>query len=445
VGDAGQQDAQPTDAAPTRDSGFSTPTWCRQLGGPSWDQGRDVVVDSSGNSYVIGEFVGTVDFGGTRLTSLDEWADVFLASYAPDGTLRWAQRLGEPGEDLGMELAVDGAGNLYYAAQPETAAQTRDVRFASVAADSGVERWRRYIPWDSRFNVSQSYLGQVVAGNSGQVYLVGGYVDAIDLGGGAYETTGLGVDAFIGAYTAQGVPTVGGSADAVHGLAEDATGVVYLTGECGGPIDLGGGDLPYADSRDMFLAAFSSAGAHLWSRGYGAAGADTGIEIAVGASGNLYVAAICNSVPGPCDFGGGPITARGERDVVIVSYTSTGEHRWSRHFGNAYDDLLTALDLDDEENVYVSVRFRDTVELGGTTVTSAGWNDGLVASYSSAGDFRWAERFGGADDDMPRGLVVDPDGAVYVVGYFEGTAELPCGSLTSSGEDDAFLLKLVRP
>src|SRR5438105_2138915 len=49
----------------------------------------------------------------------------------------------------------------------------------------------------------------------------------------------------------------------------DANGDFYVTGNFYGTLDFGGGPLTSAGGYDIFVAKFSSAGSHLWSKRFG--------------------------------------------------------------------------------------------------------------------------------------------------------------------------------
>lgn len=54
------------------------PRWARRFGGDGTDLARRVRVDPSGHVDVIGQFYGTIDFGGGPLTALT-LADAYVA------------------------------------------------------------------------------------------------------------------------------------------------------------------------------------------------------------------------------------------------------------------------------------------------------------------------------------------------------------------------------
>lgn len=86
--------------------------WVTQAGGTGFDQSRDIVVDSLGNSYVIGSFSDTATFGNIAITS-NGFEDAFVMKLTSDGSVVWVRGGGGTGSDQGFGIAVDGLGNSY--------------------------------------------------------------------------------------------------------------------------------------------------------------------------------------------------------------------------------------------------------------------------------------------------------------------------------------------
>lgn len=88
--------------------------WAQQAGGTSYDDGYGygISTDASGNSFVTGEFWGTVSFGSNNLTNSGNW-DIFVAKMDPDGNWLWAKQAGGTGYDSGLGISIDAGGNSY--------------------------------------------------------------------------------------------------------------------------------------------------------------------------------------------------------------------------------------------------------------------------------------------------------------------------------------------
>lgn len=79
--------------------------------------------------------------------------------------------------------------------------------------------------------------------------------------------------------------------------------------------------------------------------------------------------------------------------------------------------------------------------------TPFGGRDGWVAKYSANGSVVWSFPLGGIGDDQVNAVCTDPAGNIYLTGFFSGTTQFrgvsptPNFTLTSSGNEDAFLAK----
>ena len=82
------------------------------FGGTSTDLGYGITVDSSGNSYIIGYFRGTVDFGAGNVISAGS-DDIFVLKLNSSGTFQWVKTFGGTSTDLGYGITVDSSGNSY--------------------------------------------------------------------------------------------------------------------------------------------------------------------------------------------------------------------------------------------------------------------------------------------------------------------------------------------
>jgi hypothetical protein len=94
--------------------------WAKSFGGTSSDESASIQVDSSGNSYVTGNFQGTADFdpgaGTTTLTSAGN-SDIFIAKYDSAGGLVWVKSFGGTSVDKGASLQINSSGDSYVTGQ----------------------------------------------------------------------------------------------------------------------------------------------------------------------------------------------------------------------------------------------------------------------------------------------------------------------------------------
>jgi hypothetical protein len=90
--------------------------WSTPLGGSGQQQSHGIATDRKGNALVTGEFVGRAQFGAHVLDSAPG-PDVFLARLDRHGRVRWAQRYGAAGNQLGRGVDADDRGHVYFSGQ----------------------------------------------------------------------------------------------------------------------------------------------------------------------------------------------------------------------------------------------------------------------------------------------------------------------------------------
>lgn len=307
------------------------------------------------------------------------------------------------------------------------------------------------IDWVQRGGGTTLDVGWSVATDpADNVVACGQFTGTADFGGGPVASAG-GEDLFVVRYDYAGnylsSLTAGGSGvDAAYGVATDATGNIFVTGEFesllvfpGLPplVSAGGG----TGGPDVFVVKLDLALTPLWAFSVGSLGTDRGLAIATGNLGNVVVAGeFENSV----NFGGAPLTSAGLTDVFVAKYDGFGAHLWSRRGGGAFTDAAKGVSVDPSGGeVYVTGIFSDVAGFGPDTLVSAGQADIFVAKYGGGtGPVRWAYGYGGPNFD--RGWAVDalPGGTgCYVAGEFDGNVSFGGPVRTSVFMSDAFVAK----
>jgi hypothetical protein len=117
----------------------------------------------------------------------------------------------------------------------------------------------------------------------------------------------------------------------------------------------------------------------------------------------------------------------GSRDVFITKYSPTGQIIWSRLLGGSCYDRAYAIEVDDNQNVYVGGRAGDNFPvtqnafqaqfMKGEAKTHYGYQDAFVAKISPDGqEIIFATYFGSRYNDIFRDIDITSTGEVYGVG-----------------------------
>jgi uncharacterized protein (AIM24 family) len=224
-------------------------------------------------------------------------------------------------------------------------------------------------------------------------------------------------------------------------VAVDSSDNIVIAGFFSGTIDLGGGALVSAGGEDFFLAKFSRDGAHLWSKRFGNADHHELVFLVVDGSDKVVIS---GGVSGPVDFGGGLLTSAGSDDIYLAKFDGSGNHLWSKLFGDSSWQAAESIAKDNSGNIVIAGRFEGTVNFGGDALTCVGgFDDIFVAKFSPSGDHLWSRRFGDAVSytQWPMGAATDDLGDVIVVGEFDGTLDFGGGPLISGDSDEIFVVK----
>ena len=90
--------------------------WAKSIGQTFENTGRGIAVNLIGEVYVTGYFNGTADFdpdAGTFNMSSAGLSDIFIMKLKNNGSLGWAKRIGDSGNDMSVSLATDMTNNVY--------------------------------------------------------------------------------------------------------------------------------------------------------------------------------------------------------------------------------------------------------------------------------------------------------------------------------------------
>jgi hypothetical protein len=461
--------------------------WATSARSGATDLGWGIATDSFGNIYVTGGFLGTVTFGAGEAneTVLEPVRsdDMFVAKYAPDGTLLWAKSAGGAGSDVGRAIATDSSGNSYVTGSidetatfgageaNETVLEASFDMFVAKYAPDGTLLWATSAggaSFDPGFGIATDPLG-----NS---YVTGKFVGTATFGAGeanqtvleavGNEAVGI-LDMFVAKYALDGTLLWATSAGGVlldshnSGIATDARGNIYVTGNIFGTATFGAGEanetvLEAGNRPDVFVAKYASAGTLLWATSAGGVGSDAGYAIATDPLGNSYMT---GSFQSTAIFGAGEehetvLSNSGIRDIFVAKYAPDGSLLWATSAGGAGQNFGNGISTDPSGNSYVTGwsffgTSSGTVTFGAgeanQTVLEGASHHMFVAKYAPDGSLLWATGVAGTGQNASNGIATDARGNIYVTGWIDQTATFGAEPnetvLTSVGGSDIFVAK----
>ena len=372
------------------------------LGGSGSEKGSAIAVDSSGNAYIAGLTTGTnfPAIGGGFQTASAGDRDAFVTKLSAAGVLIYSTYLGGTGFDQANGLAIDDSGNAYVTG----------------------------ITASINFPTSSPYQALNGGGDDAFVTMLNSSGSAL-----VYST-------YIG----------GSDNDEANGIAVDASGNAYITGETFSfDYPLVNAFQPGLVDDDAFITKLNSSGsALLYSTYLGGVGIDKARAIAVDSAGSAYVT-------GYTEAGDFPTVAAfqaslsGGFDTFVTKFTAAGTSlAYSTYLGGSSNDFGVDIAVDSAGRAHVVGLTRSTNFPTSSPYQSsnAGGDDAFVAKLTSDGSgFIYSTYLGGSGGDGATSIALDGSGNAYVTGATTST-DFPIVSpyqASAGGSGDAFVTKLA--
>ena len=353
--------------------------WAKGAGSTGDDHGRNIAVDSKGDVYVTGDYTGTVDFGGTKLTSKSATdSDVFIWKLDTKGNTAWAVSAGGSDADEGGGIAVDSTGNSYvggmfggtatFGAKTLTSAGDGD-GFLAKLDSKGAFVWAVQMGGSNK-----DWVRQAVVDSTGNVYAAGSFnkeATFVDPATKAANTSGNAVFALkVDNAGKVGWLSVPGASGKSYGnwIALDGAGNVYVTGAFSAALTLGTKTLTPKKNYDLFVWKMDAAGKHVWAFQSQADNSAFGSVIAADAQGNSYVGGYIAG--GGVTIGGDKLPNMYGNDALVFKLDKDGKVQWIYPGYSSEDAELYGLALGPKD-LHVSGEFKLTFTAGAKTLVSS--------------------------------------------------------------------------
>lgn len=465
--------------------------WANQIGGID-DQNINVLkLDLSGNFYVSGMFVDTVDFDpgpGVHTQTPAGSGDVFIAKYTSSGSYLWSKSIGGTGYEEAFSLLLDNNNAIYI-----TGWFFGTSDFDPGAGTSSVTSTGFNDVFYAKYDVAGNYIwskslgGQnpapdthtqgafekgfsLASGTSGQVFLTGVFYGTADFDPGPgtanitspasysnafwmrFDTLGNYLNAVaIGRYSETDSSQVGVCVE------QGSNGDVYAAGYYRGTADFDFGpnqsNLNAPNSENTFIVKYNNVGGYLWAKSIGGQGQALIYTMVLDQDENIYVS---GSLGGEIDFDPGIGTAilNGNEGDSIVSkvflakYDSDGKYLWAKAIGSS--GSFQSMARDSSGNIFISGHFTGTADFdpgpGIASLTASGYDDAFIAKYDANGNYVWAKRIDSSNQTIPNSMVCDNLGNFYITGLFSGITDFDPGTQTALYDTDsqsynAFIVK----
>jgi hypothetical protein len=248
---------------------------------------------------------------------------------------------------------------------------------------------------------------------------------------------------------------VGGNHDDnINSIAVDAGGNTYITGNFRSQtisfdsIVLTNTDASAWPGSDIFLVKYDLNQNVVWAKKAGGTYDDVPVSFALDTSGNIFLAGYFQSPSVSFDsviITNVDVTA--SSDNFIAKYDNDGNALWAKGSGGTYMDYSTSVASDRSGNAYLAGYFMShTIQFDSITLTNMdtvnwGFEDIFLAKYDPLGNLDWVKKAGGTLYDEARSVATDPEGHVYLTGYFFSPAIFDYDTLKTDSFANIFLAK----
>lgn len=448
------------------------------------DNGRAVVADAAGNSYIVGDFDGTATFGAFQLSSVGGFGfhDVFLVKYNPSGTVVWAKRAGGDDKEFARSIALDASGNILITGYTSSSTCTfgpgvsvtgvgGPMMFVAKYDSNGTALWARRAGGglNASFQVYSANMspGGVAVDSTGNVFVVGAFYGVANFGGSTIITNSSGVfdtkrDIFLAKYSAAGdyqwVQQSGSTNnDTGNAIVIDTSDNIYITGSFTGTATFAGTNLTTFNptlGTDIYLAKYQGDGSLTKVVQFNSLDGSVfamGNSLARDSSGGIILGSYAyNTVR--VSFGSLPLTVTNLNETatdfspvnmsILTRLSSTLVPLWAKKTGqtttgfSAFDSGLSVA-ADSTNNIVVAGR-RSGIEASTNPIL-------LVSKYNTAGTLLWTNKANGIGmtSFYGRNVSLDSDNNTYLVGSLTGAATFSATNIVNYGFADPFISKLA--
>ncbi|MCS5537378.1 MAG: hypothetical protein NZ770_04675, partial [Candidatus Poseidoniaceae archaeon] len=439
--------------------------WAKMSGGSANGNARYIdVVPSSGDIAIGGLMDGgaaTLSWGGVSVTSGDT-VTPWYAKTDSGGNVSWVQVATASGSNSpeinAGGLAISNTGDVYVTGSFRDTASFGSHTlvsqglydcFIAKISSSGQWQWAKSLKGAADARTGATTSLDVVWGTSitvdaaGSAIIGGFYLGSTEVGNNA--GTGINdADVFVAKYSSSGnnnwlADATGPDVNEVFSMTSDMGGDVWLVTSFDTSMSFGTYSVSASGGGHPVIAKISAQGGWMDAQ-HGTSTSDTytgGIDVDM--SGDPVIAGIFS---GSLTFGSTTINSMGEDDGYIAKY-SAGSWIWATHVGTSTYDFVSDVATDPSSgNAIVAMSSAGSLSIAGSSFSSQGENDTIIASIDTNGAWERMVSAHGSQDNWAGGVAVDDHGNVAVAGTASGTIDFTstnAGTASPSGQFGPYL------
>ena len=166
-----------------------------------------------------------------------------------------------------------------------------------------------------------------------------------------------------------------------------------------------------------------------WSTYYGGSDIDYVVGMVSSTSGDVVITGVTRSLDFPVTSGAFQTANAGDTDLFIAKFNSLGQRQWCTYYGGSSSDEGRGIMIDPQGNIIVvgvTKSFNFPVSPGAQQINYAGNYDAFILKFNSAGQRVWSTFLGGSGEDRCMTVAADNSGNVLISGY-TNSSNFPVG------------------
>jgi hypothetical protein len=408
--------------------------WAESSNGSQYEYGEGVVTDTAGNFFIGGRLGGMSTLGGEMVMGMGENNPV-IGKFDSSGSAIWLNiHTYSGGYDYLYGLCTDNNNNVYAT--------------GNISSGSGIyiEKYNNSGAMEWNPTAGAPSGSAITTDNSGYIYVVGDFGNYSSVTFGRITVNNPGNGAFIVKMDSSGnfiwVKTISSTSGIEPGdILADNSGNLFIIGSYSGTAAFGAIAAPASSGiSNFFIAKYDTAGNALWltsATNAGMWGSQETRGVVVDNCDNVYVTGMFENT---ATFGSFSLKSAGDEDMFVGKLLNNGNWEWVNSAGGAGRDHGFSIALDKNYDVYVGGDYGQNSGTGitfGNDLSFTGTGT-FVAKYDNGtGTPIWAQVGGVANTDHIFGMNVDKWGYVYITGEFSnstiyGTANLSCTAVSNT-------------
>jgi hypothetical protein len=179
---------------------------------------------------------------------------------------------------------------------------------------------------------------------------------------------------------------------------------------------------------DVFAVKFASDGTSVWGNRYGDAADQLASAVTVNGSGVVLVAGLFS---GMLSFSSTmALNSANDTNFLAAFDGATGKPLWVQELDLGPGGFVLGLATDPTDQGFViAATATAAVPFGSFSGMAGGGKDLFVAKLKATGELVWARQIGGTGDQIARAVAVDGAGNAFVAGQFAGVLDFGAGAL----------------